>query len=54
MEVEPSEDAIASKAYFIYLDRGCPQGQDVQHWLEAESQVATARNLSRQGIPPRM
>jgi hypothetical protein len=29
--------AIATRAYFIYQSEGCPEGRDVQHWLEAEA-----------------
>jgi hypothetical protein len=32
----PSRDEIARKAYEIWKSRGCPHGQDVPHWLEAE------------------
>lgn len=24
-------------AYFIYLDSGCKQGDDLEHWLVAEA-----------------
>ena len=43
----PSKDEIAKKAYSIYQARGCPQGLDLQHWLEAETYVIGMRNLSR-------
>jgi hypothetical protein len=46
-EIGPSKDEIARKAYSIYQSRGCPQGLDLQHWLEAETLVIGARNLSR-------
>ena len=45
--VGPSKDEIARKAYSIYQASGCPQGLDLQHWLEAETHVIGARNLSR-------
>jgi hypothetical protein len=32
----PTRDQIAKKAYEIWRSRGCPHGQDVAHWLEAE------------------
>jgi len=54
MDVGPSQDEIARKAYFIYLDQGCPQGQDMRHWFEAEAQVIAAHNLSRQNISARV
>jgi hypothetical protein len=37
----PSHDEVARRAYFIYLNQRCPQGQDVEHWLEAEAQPAS-------------
>jgi len=40
--VNPSRDKIAKRAYSLYLDQGCPEGQDVQHWLEAEAQLGEA------------
>jgi hypothetical protein len=45
--IGPSKDEIARKAYSIYQARGCPQGLDLQHWLEAETHVIGERNLSR-------
>jgi hypothetical protein len=48
MPTEHSKDEIARRAYFIYLDRGCPQGEDVQHWFEAEAQALMARGTGRE------
>ncbi|RFC50668.1 MAG: Protein of unknown function (DUF2934) [Verrucomicrobia bacterium] len=31
-----SAEEIRTRAYFLWLDRGCPQGQHHTHWLEAE------------------
>jgi hypothetical protein len=31
---------LAKRAYFIYLDQGCRDGHDVEHWLAAEKQMA--------------
>jgi hypothetical protein len=39
-KAKPSPDEVARKAYEIYLSEGCPQGRDVQHWLQAESQLS--------------
>jgi len=39
-EINPGRDPIAALAYQIYLQEGCPQGRDVQHWTEAEAQLA--------------
>ena len=44
IDVRPSRDEVATKAYYIYLNRGCPQGQDQVHWFEAEAQAFAARN----------
>ena len=33
---EPSYDAIARRAYELYLGRGGADGRDVDDWLEAE------------------
>ena len=41
IKVKPSHDEVAGKAYEIYRKEGCPQGRDVQHWLEAEIEVGT-------------
>ncbi len=40
-------DAISERAHRLWHDRGCPEGQDVEIWLDAE------RELVREGaIPP--
>lgn len=39
-KAKPSPDEVARIAYEIYLKEGCPQGRDVQHWLQAESQMS--------------
>ena len=43
----PSADEVARRAYFSYVNQGSPQGRAVQHWLEAEAQLLTERNLTR-------
>lgn len=35
----PTHDQISALAHAIWLDRGEPQGRDVEHWLEAERQL---------------
>jgi DUF2934 family protein len=47
MEQEVSPDParnerIAALAYEIYLEQDCPDGKDVEHWLEAERRLAAA------------
>ncbi|HBA84153.1 MAG TPA: hypothetical protein DCZ95_08675 [Verrucomicrobia bacterium] len=39
MAFKPTQDEVARMAYEIYLMEGCPQGRDVQHWLEAETRM---------------
>jgi hypothetical protein len=36
---EVTHEEIATRAYFIYISAGCPDGQEMQHWLEAEAQL---------------
>lgn len=38
--VSQSRDEVARRAYFIYLNHGSRDGADVQHWFEAESELA--------------
>ena len=40
--VTPSPEQIAQRAYFLFLERGGHHGCDVDDWLEAERQVASA------------
>ena len=35
----PLHEEIAPRAYEIWEKRGRPEGQAVEHWLEAESQL---------------
>lgn len=30
---------IGRRAYELWQQAGCPDGQDVQHWLQAESEI---------------
>ncbi len=32
-------EKIAEAAYYIYLKRGAPAGQDLEHWLAAEHEL---------------
>jgi len=31
-----THEEIARRAYEIYVEKGCPQGQSEQHWLQAK------------------
>ena len=35
----PSSDRIAVRAYEIWQESGCPNGQDVEHWYRAEREL---------------
>ena len=35
----PTNDDIAKRAYQIYVERGCPQGQSEQIWRQAELEL---------------
>ena len=35
----PSQEAIGTKAYEIWMSRGQEQGRDQEHWFEAERQL---------------
>ena len=37
--VPPTNEQVAALAYAIWLDRGRPEGRDMEHWLEAERQL---------------
>jgi hypothetical protein len=43
----PSPDEVARRAYFSYLNEGSRSGHEVQHWLKAESDLISERNLTR-------
>ena len=35
----PTQEAVARRAYEIWIKKGRPQGQERQNWLEAEAQL---------------
>ena len=39
----PHPDQIAQRAHALWEKRGRPQGQDIEHWLEAERQLTQER-----------
>ena len=47
MYFAPSAEEVARRAYFSFVNQGSIPGQDVQHWLEAESELLAERNLTR-------
>jgi len=49
-QTQPAHDEIARRAYEIFLEQGCPNGHDADHWLQAEAQLSsTQRQQSGSG-----
>jgi hypothetical protein len=40
----PTHDAIAHRAYDIYVKTGCEQGHCKRNWLQAEHELRTANH----------
>lgn len=38
----PTHEQITRRAYEIFIERGQPEGHDLDHWLEAEAQLRAA------------
>ena len=56
--VSPTESEIATVAYQLWLDNGCPVGSDQEDWLRAEATLKNAlvakwEDLSRRPSIPR-
>ncbi|MGE3854832.1 MAG: DUF2934 domain-containing protein [Planctomycetota bacterium] len=43
----PTREQIAERAYHIYLENGCPDGQSVEHWLQAEKELTDQLSKAR-------
>jgi len=39
---EPTRLKIARRAYELWESKGCPNGCDIDHWLQAEAEIASA------------
>ena len=35
----PAQEAIARRAYELFLERGAEAGHDIEHWLRAEAEL---------------
>jgi hypothetical protein len=42
----PSKEAVAERAYYIFLNQGGTNGYDLDHWLEAELQLVAEHNAA--------
>ena len=38
----PAADAIATRAYQLFLERGCEHGRELEDWLAAERELGIA------------
>ena len=47
MEQTPLQNAIRERAYVIWQEQGRPHGNDVQNWLQAETELGAAAALSK-------
>ena len=50
-DARPSHEEVTRRAYQIYLERGCPEGHALEHWLEAENQLMIAQQSGRTSSP---
>ncbi|HEX9323073.1 MAG TPA: DUF2934 domain-containing protein [Xanthobacteraceae bacterium] len=41
--------SIAERAYLIWEQMGCPQGQALEHWLRAEAELTAGPRASMPG-----
>jgi hypothetical protein len=39
----PTDEQIRSRAYFLWTEAGCPSGDGVQFWLDAERELTAPR-----------
>jgi hypothetical protein len=44
---QPSREAIAKRAYELYLQRGCLPGYELEDWLAAEAELVAAAATAR-------
>jgi hypothetical protein len=46
----PTHQQISQRAYEIFVERGRPQGHDLDHWLEAEAQLRASTETNGAAI----
>lgn len=49
-DLKPSSEEISAAAYQLYVDSGCKDGHDQEHWLLAETLLS--QNLKTTGNTP--
>ena len=47
MKSEPNSDMITQRAREIWKAAGCPEGRDLEYWLQAEAELLAARHSDR-------
>jgi hypothetical protein len=47
-----SQDEIAARAHQIWRQRGCPTGQEAEHWALAREQIANEALESARNVLP--
>jgi hypothetical protein len=47
----PNSDAVAKRAYELYLQRGSVSGHELDDWLEAEAQLTREAAQEEQSSP---
>jgi hypothetical protein len=48
----PNDEAIAKRAYELYLQRGSVSGHELDDWLEAEAQLSAEAAKSEAPVQP--
>ena len=48
----PNDDAIAKRAYELYLQRGSVSGHELDDWLEAEAELSSASAHNQAPVQP--
>ena len=48
----PNDEAIAKRAYELYLQRGSVSGHELDDWLEAEAELSAAANSEEAQVQP--
>jgi hypothetical protein len=52
-DFEITKETIAARAYELYINGGCQDGQAEQHWLQAEAELKNACQAPTQAIVKR-
>jgi hypothetical protein len=48
----PDEEAIAKRAYELYLQRGSVSGHELDDWLEAEAELSSEASTRQSPVQP--